>query len=115
MLFDNTEKPLPLPGNVSMREYATVFTGDLTRWETAGALLAAVSLHKGTKELSKRNATEELSKVPSWRAIIDATQACLTFCDDLGSLNDVIMWILAEHTIVHTLFYGDASCESPFN
>ena len=109
MLFENTTKPLPLPGQKSMTEYADVLLGPNMRWETIGSVAASLSLGRGTRQLNKKNAIEELSKPPSWKAIIDATNCCLNFCTDMGSLNDVLMWFLAENTIVLTLFYGDAS------
>lgn len=92
-----------------MSEYADLFTGRLTRWETAGALLAAFALSKPNRDLSKRNALEELSKPPSWKATVDLTNVCLGFCDDSGSINDIILWILKENFVVQTLLYGDAS------
>ncbi|KAL9057777.1 MAG: hypothetical protein Q9162_002118 [Coniocarpon cinnabarinum] len=117
LLFENTAKPLPLPGQRSMAEYAELFIGRWTRWETVGTVLAALSLARATSGLNKRNAAEQiLSQPPSLKLLIDATNFTLTFSDDAGSLNDLVMWILAENMIVndsvHTLFYGDASYAS---
>lgn len=108
-LFDNTAKPLALPGSASMQEYALSFTGRLIRWESVGVVVSALTLFKAAREMCKRNALEELSRPPSWKALIEASNACLSFCDDLGSINDVLLWMLGENTIVQTLFHGDAS------
>ena len=108
-LFENTSRHLPLPGNVSMQQYARNFTGRFTRWETVGVIVTSLAIFKAANELSKRNALEELSKPPSWKALIEASNACIGFCDDLSSVNDVLLWMLGENTLVQTLFNGDAS------
>ena len=109
LLFDNTAKPLPLPGNSSMSEFAKSFTGRLSRWEAIGVVASGLGIFRAGRELCKRSALEELSKPPSWQALIEASNACLSFCNELGSINDVLLWMLGENTILQTLFHGDAS------
>lgn len=106
-ISDNTAKRLKLPGQKSMTEYAYTFTGNDLRWEALGMLFARFALRAsplGTSGIfvADRNHHNH------WSMLIEATNSCLSLCDDLGSMNDLTFWTMDENYMALTLFHGDS-------
>jgi len=122
-IWENTLKPVSrlLDRNTKPRKFCESVTGEFLRWEVVGLIVTLVSLLaqslKGeivvsfSSHVLTRNtdgdpifcATEE---VPTDRAelalqMLNASEMCVSFCDDFNVLNDLYLWLLYENSIAY--------------
>ena len=112
-LFDGFSRQIKIPPGCKFLEYPDQFTGKNIRWETLGLFFTAVGL--GVMQLSVSDpllafvGNSQEGKQSLSRQMLDASDACICFCDDAGHLNDPSIWLLTENTLLMSQVLGDTS------
>jgi hypothetical protein len=96
-IWKNTQSPLEFDGNTSPANWASLSTGHNLRWEVVGLIIAEIGLAAGSLDplddvFREHNTTcEALSK-----RMFDAVEACLSFCRECETREDLFQWFLNE-------------------
>ncbi|KAF2492744.1 hypothetical protein BU16DRAFT_466528 [Lophium mytilinum] len=109
----NTIKPLQFDGKTTPREFAASCTGEQLRWEVVGIVFAAVgvvlmSLTDGNPlfcNLEDAPMDRKQLALKVW----DASESCLSFCNDFDILNDVFLWLLFENYVLSNSLHSKGS------
>lgn len=111
LMFHNTIKVLPDPGQVSMKTYATVFTGTNLRWESIGIVITIIGAKLMTTMKTSSSVVmcgaKSTKETVKWLA--DASNRCLGFCDALNLVNDMTLWMIMDNMVLISQFFGDTS------
>ncbi|KAJ4991457.1 hypothetical protein SVAN01_03104 [Stagonosporopsis vannaccii] len=106
-VWENTSKPLSrfLRRDTTPRGFCTNVTGVDLRWETVGIIvslisLVAQSLKDGDPVFCSHDAPP-VDRAALAVSMYDASEMCVQFCDNLGTLNDMYLWLLYENSIAH--------------
>jgi hypothetical protein len=106
-LFRNTRKPVSISRDCTLAEYSTFFTKDLLRWEPVAVMFTACGFLA--------------SFLPAWEPIfggyhggkhtlllqlLEASSACILFCENGGSLSDLGLWVHYEHNLFMSQVLG---------
>jgi hypothetical protein len=125
-IWQNTLKPVSqlLHRNTAPRDFCAAVTGENLRWEIVGIIVTLVALLGGSLSgmpkdvfLDVRTRVTDLTpdgdptfcsheEAPVDRAALvlkmhNASEICLSFCDDFSVLNDLYLWLLYENTILY--------------
>lgn len=110
-IFHNTVPALPNPCSRSMKDYTSDFTGGKLRWESVGMIVSGIGaqLLSMTNSFATRKhlAGRDLKELARWLA--DASNRCISFCDDLNLTNDLKLWMTVDNLILTSQLYGDSS------
>jgi hypothetical protein len=96
-IWRNTQTPLSFDGSVSPQNWASLSTGHNLRWEVVGIIITDIGLAAETldplDDIFREHATtrEALSK-----RMHDAAEACLAFCRECETREDLFQWFLNE-------------------
>ncbi|KAF2807241.1 uncharacterized protein BDZ99DRAFT_573110 [Mytilinidion resinicola] len=109
----NTIKPLRFDGKTTPREFAASCTGEQLRWEVVGIVFAAVgvvlmSLMDGNPLFYNDN-DEPIDRKQLALKVWDASESCLSFCNDFDILNDVFLWLLFENYVLSNSLHSKGS------
>ncbi|ORY18115.1 hypothetical protein BCR34DRAFT_583051 [Clohesyomyces aquaticus] len=106
-IWANTQKPLGdlLNRHTTAREFSTKTTGEGLRWEIIGSLLALVgllaqSLQDGDSIFCSQD-EPPIDRAALAVQMYNGSEACVKFCQDLGILNDLYLWLLFEYSVVY--------------
>lgn len=110
-IFRNTCKKVQVSKTSRLVDFAKLFTGKSLRWEALAVFFTACGLccHSmrctdsifdvfGHREQDKRNLEHRL---------LEASNTCVSFCEDAGSLSDLGMWVHYENMVYSTQVLGD--------
>ncbi|KAF9696762.1 hypothetical protein EKO04_005393 [Ascochyta lentis] len=106
-IWDNTSKPLSrlLARDTAPRTFCSSVTGPDLRWEVVGILVSLVSLiAQSLKDGDPIFCSHEAAPVNRGNlaaSMHNASEMCVDFCDNLGVLNDLYMWLLYENCIAY--------------
>ena len=92
-------------------QVSDMFIGDDLRWEVVGLMLTAAGLGAiSLDEIAVAEEDEEGNR--DWKELakvwLKAGNKCKLFCQDLGQLNDLGLWLIFLSHALHTQVYGDA-------
>ncbi len=110
-IFRNTCRKVQVSKSSRLVDFAKLFTGKSLRWEALAVFFTACGLccHSirctdsifdvfGHREQDKRNLKHRL---------LEASDTCVSFCEDGGFLSDLGMWSCYENMIYSTQVLGD--------
>jgi hypothetical protein len=100
----NTLKPLTFNGKTTPREFAAGCTGENLRWEVVGIIFTVVgiviqSLMDGDPLFCSHD-DEPMDRRQLALKVWDASETCMSFCNDFDILNDLFLWFLYENSIL---------------
>ncbi|KAF1930230.1 uncharacterized protein M421DRAFT_3313 [Didymella exigua CBS 183.55] len=104
-IWNNTSKPLSqlLDRNTTAHEFFTNVTGTALRWEVIGIIVSLVSLVaqplKDGDPIFCFPDTAPVDRAELALSLHHASEMCVEFCDNLGVLNDLYLWLLYENFI----------------
>ncbi|KAJ8118839.1 hypothetical protein OPT61_g242 [Boeremia exigua] len=106
-VWENTSKPLSrlLKRDTTPRVFCANVTGGNLRWEVIGIIaslvsLVAQSLKDGDPVFCSHDAPP-VDRAALAASMHNASETCVRFCDDLGLLNDMYLWLLYENSIAY--------------
>ncbi|UPX09743.1 uncharacterized protein EKO05_0000426 [Ascochyta rabiei] len=106
-IWENTSKPLSrlLKRDTTPREFCSSVTGPDLRWEVIGILaslvsLVAQSLKDGDPVFCSHDAAP-VHRVSLAASMHNVSEECTNFCDTLGVLNDLYLWLLYENSVAY--------------
>jgi hypothetical protein len=108
-IFAQTFTPLVIDENCDAETLHLSFTGTKLRWEILGLLFTTLAL--GTLLDHNELQTARLDRQNYTRELTHASNLCVSFCDRSESLNDLLIWLLHNNSILLTFQYGDASID----
>jgi chromatin structure-remodeling complex subunit RSC3/30 len=95
-----------------MSEYHTLFTGGNLRWEVLALLFVTAGLSAillGPTDPLLAFVGQQPSKKQAFiHQMSELGSSCLSFCTDVGHLNDFGIWVLHEHSLLVSQILGDA-------
>ncbi|KAI0123963.1 hypothetical protein BJ170DRAFT_67921 [Xylariales sp. AK1849] len=108
LLWRNTQTSLVFDGTTSAMEWADLGTGANVRWEVIGIVAAIVgtccsSLDPSDPFLKKHNVT----RLTLPKQMREVAQACLSFCRECETLDDMFIWLLGESVCLTASIKGD--------
>lgn len=113
-----TCRPLELPADVSARDFHKLFTGDNLRWEFIGLVFTWAGLSVSWSPPSPTEPLFAQIAAPGndWNEfaaiMMDCSNACISFCQESGPANDLLIWLLYENLVLLTLIHGDSSMQT---
>ncbi|KAF1919497.1 hypothetical protein BDU57DRAFT_143526 [Ampelomyces quisqualis] len=117
-VWENTLRPVSriLNRHTTPREFCANVTGAFLRWEVVGIIVTLVSLvAQSLKDGDPVFCSHD--DAPVDRALHalkmhNASEMCVQFCDDVGVLNDLYLWLLYENTIAYCSMRSKGSYEN---
>ena len=112
MLHANTRMPLKMPEDVRYRDFISYYAGSRLRWEVVGVFLTACGLglqmmFAGSDALEFFGRSE-VDKQRLMHRLLDASDICLSFCDQANHHTDLSFWLTIENTTYSSQVLGDA-------
>ena len=112
-IFNITGRPFKIPRSCTLQGFHKLFTGDNLRWEAIGHFftacgLACMNMQYNDPRLGFVGRTPPRKLSLSHR-LLDASNACVTFCQETGCLNDIGMLLAHENCTLMSQVLGDAS------
>lgn len=112
-IFQNTSRPLSVDAAMSVDDYFALFTGRNLRWETVGIVFAT----SGIALMSTPDTDPDVVQVaPDSQArdrlraqIVDASTVCLSFCDQVASVSELLGFCQYNDVMLKTQQFGDSS------
>lgn len=112
-IFQNTLKPLEAGKGDSPLEFARSWITESLRWEAVAAFLTAAGITSMVlyHDWNNVSGARELQRPEPQMAkrMLDASQVCLSFCEEAGQLSDPELWVMADNTFLSSVVDGDAS------
>ncbi|KIX07364.1 uncharacterized protein Z518_02017 [Rhinocladiella mackenziei CBS 650.93] len=111
-LFRNTCKRISISKAVRMVDFIKFFTGASLRWEALAVFFLACglccsSLRSRDDPIFDSFGHRQQDKQALMERILQASRACVSYCEDAGELSDLGMWVLHENTIFISQVLGD--------
>ena len=116
-MFKKTSQPLQWPHSPANGALERELSMDGIRWDVVGIYFALVGSAIGSVGDGNgiMDFTHEkwgpIQKAARQRAL-QASMQCFTFCERVGQLNDLAMWLLINTTMLATWCYGDDSYQA---
>ncbi|KAF3033546.1 hypothetical protein E8E12_000688 [Didymella heteroderae] len=117
-VWNNTSRPLSqsLRRDTTARDFCTNVTGVDVRWEVIGLIvslvaLVAQSLKDGDPVFCSLDAAP-VDRAELALSMHHASYMCVEFCDDIGVLNDLYLWLLYENCIVYCSLHSRGSYDN---
>lgn len=109
-IFTSTSTPLIIANNTSLSELLSMLTGENLRWETVGIILAVAGWSANAADETEFDEIEEnrIGWKPLAKALLDSATKCIAFCEGVGHLNDLSVWLIKFDFILYTQVHGDA-------
>jgi chromatin structure-remodeling complex subunit RSC3/30 len=111
-LFQNTARKLAVGRSTRFHDYTQMFIGSSMRWECLGLFFTACGLCCNHLTVDAREyefvGHREEDKQGLMSRLLDASNTCLTFCEDSGPLSDMAIWLALENCIYASQVLGDA-------
>ncbi|KAH7377712.1 hypothetical protein BKA66DRAFT_560870 [Pyrenochaeta sp. MPI-SDFR-AT-0127] len=117
-IWENTLKPVSrlLDRHTTPQNFCTNVTGNFLRWEVVGIIVTLVSLvAQSLKDGDSVFCSHD--EAPVDRAglalkMCNASEMCVSFCDDFGVLNDLYLWLLYENSVAYCSMRARGSYEN---
>lgn len=112
-IFEQTSSPPVFPSTACDGALEQALSTQSLRWEMIGIYCAQIGVYLGG-ELDKSFSLTAHQKWTSGRRTLmerafQATIQCESFCDQLGSINDLYLWFLMLNILYATWCFGDDS------
>ena len=112
LLNANTEATLRLPNNVRFRGFASYYTGRNLRWEAIGVFLTVCGLVLFGMPCDAMEldfvGNQEQDKQRLMFRVLQASEICVSVCNDAVQGTDLGFWLMLENCIYATQVLGDA-------
>jgi hypothetical protein len=112
MLHANTKSPLKMPRDVRFCDFASYYTGDNLRWEAVGVFLLASSyclvILPCDDDVLHFLGHSEVDKQGLMHRLLQALDACISFCDQADHSTDLSFWLMIENTTYASQVLGDS-------
>ncbi|PWY88237.1 C6 transcription factor [Aspergillus heteromorphus CBS 117.55] len=107
-VFDDSAKPFSLHPSMTPEEYIRRVAA---RWEGIGLVFTVVGqgamLERDWRSIREREANVPRDQKSLAAQAVNASDACLQFCDLSGAVDDSLGWLLFQHINLLTLLYGE--------
>lgn len=107
----NSAQSFKVPPTMLPSEFHTLFTGPNLRWEALGLIMALAAscaqFSAPDDPLFALENGERVNKDEFIEDMIHATNDCITLCQVHGAVNDVMVWLLYNNSLVQSNWYGD--------
>lgn len=105
---------VPLPLTRSTGQWLESFTGNNLRWEIIGTFFAIFGLvTMALPDMSISSIVKDDETIDKRRKFVrkmsECAEACLILCDDNGSVNEFVIWLMHHIHTLHSFYSGDAS------
>ncbi|PLB53164.1 putative C6 transcription factor [Aspergillus steynii IBT 23096] len=115
-IFQNTSRSLTVNSAMNVEDYCALFTGRNLRWEAIGIIFAT----SGIALMSTPDTDPDVVQVaPDGQArdrlrtqIVDASTACLGFCDQAASASELLGLCQYNDVMLRTQQFGDSSYQA---
>lgn len=116
-IFQNSSRPLTTHGSMTVEEYFSSFTGHNSRWEALGNIFAVSGLSLMTTpdndpDLVQATSDDTRAKDRLLAQVMDASDVCLSFCDQAVSANELLGFLQFSDVMLRTQQYGDSSYQA---
>ncbi|RYP14836.1 hypothetical protein DL767_010374 [Monosporascus sp. MG133] len=92
LIWRNTRSPLIFDGSISPLDWACLGTGPNLRWEVVGCIAAVTGICAASLDPSDSLLAETgVTGIDFARRMLDLADACLGFCRDCQSMNDMFL------------------------
>ena len=109
-VFENSLRPLATRREHTMDDFAALMTGRNLRWEAIGMYLTAVGLAALTvNDAGQAGRRTQEARYYLAKQMLEASDVCISFCEELGQLTDPGLWLTVENTHLCSVLEGDAS------
>lgn len=113
-LFYNTTGQY-IPSNITNHQKMSQFFTSPLRWEAVGMatciwgpVFAGGEMQRGDP-LDIGPGKERVSRTVFAKTMVLSGSSCLSFCEELGSINDLSVWLLYKNALTTSFVYGDSS------
>ena len=110
-IFQNSLDSLELRHDITIDEFACFITTQKLSWEAIGMYFTAVGLAAMTIDDmgTFRSRSSSDMQYSLGKKMLEASDTCLSFCEELGHRTDPEAWLLCENLHLCSLVEGDAS------
>jgi len=116
-MFQKTSQPQRWPHSPANGALERALSMDGIRWDVVGIYFALVgnavgSMGDGAGVMDFTHEKWGPDQNAARERALEASVQCFTFCERVGQLNDLTMWLLINATILATWCYGDDSYQA---
>lgn len=114
LLWVNTKSPLKIDGHTSptASTWARTLTGAHIRWEVIGIIAASLGLCIQLSNDFDALPTGFTRSKNFVKWMLEVSETCISFCTELGSLNDLFLWLLYERARLVISIHGGGSYQA---
>lgn len=111
LLWRNTQQSIPMDGDTTSMQWASLHTGDYLRWETVSALFSVIVIV--SLELSDWDPAFNMARAiaKDRHDLTDklrcALETCLSFCRECESITDLYACVMLESVLILESIRGD--------
>lgn len=110
---DNGQESLECSIQDTIRTWAQSFTGHRLRWEVMGLIFTRLGMAAvGFPDRKKSTSTKIEPKI-DWNKftgqMVECAEACLLLCDNVDAVNDLVVSVMYQLTILESIHEGDSS------
>ena len=113
-IFENSLTGLELRHDLTIDGFACLMTSQKLLWEAVGMYFTAVGLAAMTIDDmgAFRSRSSSDMQYCLGKQMLEASDTCKSFCEELGRGNDPELWLVVENTHLCSLVEGDASMKA---
>ncbi|KAI9736989.1 MAG: hypothetical protein M1834_000578 [Cirrosporium novae-zelandiae] len=108
----NSVQPFEVNEGTTVQEFIASFTGQNLRWEIMGMIFTLSGLVMTTfidrNKLPIKGEPQGLDRKKFITQMEGAAEFCIHFSQSVGSVNDLLVWLLYEHFVLLSMFHGDS-------
>ncbi|GKZ26142.1 hypothetical protein AbraIFM66951_009567 [Aspergillus brasiliensis] len=112
----STSRPLSTYGSMTVEQYCAAFTDQNLRWEAISIIFATAGISlSSTPETDpdlNQVAADTLARERLRAQLVEASNTCLTFCDQASSVNELLGFCQYNTFTLLTHVYGDSSYQA---
>ncbi|GKZ31655.1 hypothetical protein AbraIFM66950_000344 [Aspergillus brasiliensis] len=109
----STSRPLSTYGSMTVEQYCAAFTDQNLRWEAISIIFATAGISlSSTPETDpdlNQVAADTLARERLRAQLVEASNTCLTFCDQASSVNELLGFCQYNTFTLLTHVYGDSN------
>ncbi|KAI1390543.1 uncharacterized protein F4822DRAFT_441898 [Hypoxylon trugodes] len=110
LLWRNTQTSITFDENTTAQQWARSGTGPNLRWEVIGLVAAIAGQSASTPEPSDRfSKNHDMAHSSFPRQMNEISEACLSFCRECETVDDLFAWLLMENYCLSAKLKGDTS------
>ena len=113
MLLQNTARPLEVPASLPASDYHSLFTGPNLRLEIIGLIISLAGLASfflsARDPIFMKDDGDVTDRREFTDQMTDASNTCSKLCEEVGSVNDLLLWLIHQDAVLLSMQRGDSS------